>query len=874
VLLEREHVLARLTALLVESSTGAGRLVFLAGEAGVGKTAVVAALSAAVPAGVLVRSGACDSITTAAALGPFLEAVPELSDVLEGAGGVDRLLLFRRVRAALGAEPTLLVLEDVHWADEATLAMLRFLGRRLAALPLLVVATYRDDETTAASPLTAVLGDLATAPQVTREALPPLTVAAVRALGRAAGSGVGAEELHATTGGNPFFVTEVLAAPGGSVPVTVRDAVLGRIATLSDDARQVLAAAAVLAWPSGLDQLTAVAEVPRGAVDECVRRGVLVAEGRGLRFRHELARRAVEDTLLPGVRAQLHGRALRTLRATGTRNDGRLATHAAAAGEAAAVLEFAPRAAAGAARLGAHREAAEGYRLALRYADAVLGEADPRHRELLETLAYECYLTDELDEALAARRRALDLAERSGDPRASGRNECWISRLCWPLGRHEESEAFAARAVATLEGAGQDHAELAMAYSNLAQRRMLAGDTAAAVAAGNRAIELARRIGDRDVEIDALNNVGTALSSVDDDPQGTRLMQRSLDLALLDDAHELAARAWTNLGGIAVRNRRLADADRLLHAGVDWCLERDLDFWTHHMQAWLARLLAEQGRLPEAADLAEQVLERPRLSAITRMIAANVAGIVACRRGRPGTTRLAEALALAGNDGPGARPPPISAAQAEAAWLVVRAEAAWLAGRVPDIVEEVDRAWPAAVALHNPWTLGELAWWLAVAGLRRRTPAPVAAPFALMLDGSWREAARAWNALGCPLWEAIALGASRDLTDGRRAAEIADRLGAPGLREALLRSRQASGIPVPRGPRGGASRHPARLTDRELEVLEQLARGMTNAAIGRQLFLSEKTVGHHVSAILRKLDEPTRAGAVAAALRRQIIAPI
>jgi DNA-binding CsgD family transcriptional regulator len=186
----------------------------------------------------------------------------------------------------------------------------------------------------------------------------------------------------------------------------------------------------------------------------------------------------------------------------------------------------------------------------------------------------------------------------------------------------------------------------------------------------------------------------------------------------------------------------------------------------------------------------------------------------------------------------------------------------------------VDRAWPAAVALRNPWTLGELSWWLRVTGLRRSTSAPVALPFALMLEGSWREAARSWNVLGCPLWEAIALGSSPDLGDGRRAAEMADRMGAPAVRDALLRSRQAQGIPVPRGPRGSAASHPARLTDRELEVLEQLARGSTNAQIAQQLFLAEKTVGHHVSAILRKLEEPTRAGAVAAALRRQIIAPV
>jgi DNA-binding CsgD family transcriptional regulator/tetratricopeptide (TPR) repeat protein len=687
-------------------------------------------------------------------------------------------------------------------------------------------------------------------------------------------TGVRAEELHSVTGGNPFFVTEVLGAPGRGVPVTVRDAVLSRIATLSDDGRQVLAAAAVLAWPAGLEQLTAVAGVRAAAVDECVERGVLVADVRGVRFRHELARRAVEDTLFPGMRAELHGRALRTLRASGLRNDARLATHAAAAGEPGAVLEFAPRAAARAARLGAHREAAEGYRMALRCADGVLEESDPQRGGLLEALAYECYLTDQLDEALAARRRALEVAESTGNARASGRNECWISRLCWPLGRPEESAAFAARAVATLERAGENGSELAMALSNLAQRRMLAGDTAAAVEAGNRAIDLARRIGDRDVEIDALNNVGTALSSVDDDEEGTRLLQRSLDLALLDDVHELAARAWTNMGSIAVRNRRLADADRLLRTGIQWCTDRDLDFWAHHMQAWLARSLAEQGLLADAANLADGVLEHPHLSAITRMIAANVAGIVAFRRGRPDGGRMAEALALAAAPGTEDLPVPVSAARAEAAWLAARAEAAWLTGRLSAIVEEVDRAWPAAVALRSPWTLGELSWWLGVTGLRRSTSTAVAPPFALMLEGSWRAAARAWNELGCPLWEAIALGSSPDLADGRRAAEIADRLGASGARDALLRSRQAQGIPVPRGPRGSAAHHPARLTDRELEVLAQLARGSTNAEIAHHLFLAEKTVGHHVSAILRKLDEPTRAGAVAAAMRRQIIAPI
>jgi DNA-binding NarL/FixJ family response regulator len=140
-----------------------------------------------------------------------------------------------------------------------------------------------------------------------------------------------------------------------------------------------------------------------------------------------------------------------------------------------------------------------------------------------------------------------------------------------------------------------------------------------------------------------------------------------------------------------------------------------------------------------------------------------------------------------------------------------------------------------------------------------------------MLDGAWSAAADAWTAIGCPIWAALALGSSPDAADGRRALEIVDRLGAAGVRTALLRSRSASGVPVPRGPRPSSRGNPAGLTARELEVLGLLVLGLSNAEIADRLYLSEKTVGHHVSAVLRKLDEPTRSRAVAAALRRRIV---
>ena len=267
----------------------------------------------------VVRRGNCDNMTTAEALGPVVDALPELAEVLEAGSGVSRLRLLRRIRGTLTAAPTLLILEDVHWADEATLDVLRFLGRRLDGAPLLIVATFRSEETGGDHPLTVVRGDLATLPGVIRMQLPALTVAGVRELLAGARSGLDPARLHERTGGNPFYVTEVLAAGDGEVPATVRDAVLARVARLPAAAREVVAAAAVLGRRADIGLLTAVAGEPAAAADDCISRGVLVADGAGVSFRHELARLVVEQSLPQAQRAAVHGRALAELTAPGIR---------------------------------------------------------------------------------------------------------------------------------------------------------------------------------------------------------------------------------------------------------------------------------------------------------------------------------------------------------------------------------------------------------------------------------------------------------------------------------------------------------------------------------------------------------------------------
>ena len=416
--------------------------------------------------------------------------------------------------------------------------------------------------------------------------------------------------------------------------------------------------------------------------------------------------------------------------------------------------------------------------------------------------------------------------------------------------------------MSTLEPLGPGP-ELAMAYSNLAQLRMLADDNAAALHWGTKAIGLARELGDRETEMHALNNVGTALATAGDLIEGQARLTQSLDLALASDAHEHAARAFTNLGSVNVINWSLGDADRHLHAGITYCADRDLDTWRLYMTAWLARSLAEQGRVRRGGTARRR---RPAASARSRRSpwsascpwpACSPPDAVATEPGR--WTRPSRS--------PSGRARPCGWSR----WPRRAPKRRGSLGRTPDLVAAIDRAWPAAVAHPHPWGLGELSWWLRLGGDGRPAGAPLARPFALMLAGEHRAAAAAWEALGCPLWSAYALAFSPEIRDAQQCLDILDKLGAPAVRQAVLRDRHARGLAVPRGPAPASRANPAGLTAREAEVLQLLADGLSYAEVAERLVLSEKTVGHHVSAVLRKLGEPTRSRAVAAALRLGVI---
>ena len=349
-----------------------------------------------------------------------------------------------------------------------------------------------------------MVGELATNQAVSRLRLAPLSPAAVAQL--AEPHGVDSDELYRKTAGNPFFVVEALATQGDEVPDTVRDAVFARTARLSGSAKQLLESVSVVQGPAELWLLEALAGEAIDGLDECVTSGMLTHVPAGVAFRHELARLAVEESVPLNRRVELHRRALEALADPpgGARDLARLAYHAEAAGDADAVVRFAPAAAAGAASLGAHREAAAQYARALRFGDRL--PAAERAR-LLEDRSRECFFTDQYDEGIAALEQALEIRRALGDRLEEGDALRRLSEFHWCPGRTAESDTCARAAVSLLEALPPGR-ELAWAYANLAINCLSAARWEEAVAWGERAVELARRLDVPEIEFHALATIG------------------------------------------------------------------------------------------------------------------------------------------------------------------------------------------------------------------------------------------------------------------------------------------------------------------------------------------------------------------------------
>jgi predicted ATPase len=272
-LIERESQLAALHQYADEASQGHGRLVLISGEAGVGKSVLLEEFAQGLEDARWLWA-ACDGLFTPAALGPLLDIASQLDGELLRLCRAEarRDQLYGALLGQLGdlESLTVLAIEDVHWADEATLDLLSYLGRRIQHLRVLLLVTYRDDALAVDDPLRLTLGTLASQRATRRLSLATLSVGGVGILAR--GSGIDAAELHQLTAGNPFFVTEVVQAGSDALPASVRDAVLARTRTLKTQARDALEVAALIGSRMQSELLVTLIDDPL-IMDELISRG-------------------------------------------------------------------------------------------------------------------------------------------------------------------------------------------------------------------------------------------------------------------------------------------------------------------------------------------------------------------------------------------------------------------------------------------------------------------------------------------------------------------------------------------------------------------------------------------------------------------------
>jgi len=862
-LIERENFLSILQTQFYNIQEGEGQCVFVSGEAGIGKTSLVRKFSKLIRTNAEIFVGTCDALFTPRPLAPVYDVLLQLGTELreQFAQSADRTELFSSLFNLLRQKKnnTILIFEDIHWADEATLDFIKFLGRRITQLKCLFILTYRDTEIHPNHPLRNVLGQLPTQ-TCSRIHLPPLSKEAVQKMSLE--RGYNGEDVFAISGGNPFYVSEILANYSPGVPDNVKDSILAIYNRHQEKPKQLWQILSIL--PTGLEikYVEQIAPDYAAALEVCMAGEVIIVRENSLVFKHELYRRAIEDALSPLLRVALNKRILQLFGENFEKNHEieRIIHHAKNANEYDRVVHFAPIAARQAATVGAHLEACKLYLTAIEYYQ---GNDQQTLIGLYEAYAYECYLTNQVKEAIIYTSKSYNLWKETNEPENIANSLRFLSRLWWFDGNRKKAEHFNEMAIKVLDKHPSSKIK-AMTFSNMSQLKMLADQTEECLYWGNKAIEMATELGDDEILAHALNNVGSVHATMlSFHEEGRKQLQESLDLALKNGYHEHAARAFTNISSNAVVIKDYAFAKQKLEEGIQYCEERDLDLWACYMLSWKARLNLETGNWKEAFALAENLLKNNNQSTVVRIVALVVIVTIKIRRGEAGVLPLlleAEKKTLDTME-----------LQRIIPVLIAFLEYEWLTGKKYIEDETLQRAIKMFRGSENIMDGIDLSFWLMKARNQRiEIPAMSGAGKILRCIKS-STPSEIWKEIGCPFEHALASFEGND-DDKRKALAIVSGLGATAVYEKLKLQMRNSGIKqIPRGIRKSTRSNAAQLTNREIDVLQLLKDGMQNKEIANTLYISAKTVDHHISSILYKLEVRSRVKAVQEAARLEIL---
>ncbi|KRE33538.1 LuxR family transcriptional regulator [Mycobacterium sp. Soil538] len=853
----RERELDQLAAMAAGARAGRGGAVMVCGESGAGKTTFVEEFVRGLADGTRVLWGACDPLSTPRPLGPLLDLAHGLSattrqQLVESTQPYD---IFVSVFGDLRSQPSVLVLDDLQWADQGTLDLCRFLLRRAAQSSLLTIGILRDDELGVTHPLRGLLGDVARSPHAQSLTVPPLSVDVIATL--VADRDVDPVWLHRITGGNAFFVCEMLdhdCSDGADLPTTVRDAILARTADLDATAWDLLHLLTCAPGAIG-DRLLVGLGVTLPALRALDQAKLIRRDARGVAFRHDLCRRAIASVIPPGAEPGLHRKFIEVLDDAVSRDPAVLTHHALGAGDTALVATAAAEAGRAAARAGAHTQACEFFQIALRHGGL---HGDATEAELLEMLAAEYYLTDRLADAINACRRAMLLRRAMGSSVGVSANHHALAVYEWYSGNRVAADRHAGDAVAALEdvavqGDSPEKVQLGHALAMQAFLAVQASHIDDAQRTLARAREIVTATGDADLSV-RVELIGHYCAILHGDSDARHRL-----LAVLASAprhiDETYSSGYTNLTYFDVEQRRLGPAGDLLDESIPLMVEHDLPICRMVQLGSRSRWGLLVGDWDAALADADVVLNNPS-APLARVWPLLIRGIVTLRRTGADTGDIDEAWELACRFGEMIRMLPAACALAERTWLT---------GVHDPRLERCPSLLATAPVSGLEWARGELAAWWYRLGAHPPGPgmAGAAEPYALLLDGRFEAAAEAFERLSAPYDAALALLDAGVAASTRRALDVFDRLGADKVAAKVrsdLRAAGAAAIPGPR--RATTLGNPAGLTNRQVDVLRLLADGLTNAELADRLFLSVKTVDHHVSAILTKLDVTRRRDAV------------
>lgn len=769
-LLEREPELQELVATVGSVVAGGhGVVVLISGEAGAGKSVFIRAFLDRLGIDVTSMIGGCDDLLAPRSLGPFRDMADD-DPALASALSTERLdAALPAVLQVFAAHPSVVVVEDIHWADDATLDAIRYLARRVPNVPVALVLTFRETGVSAGHPLRQVLGGVV-GPSVRRVILPPLSVDAVRQLG--AVSDEEAAHIHRVTEGNPFFVTEVLAAGGSGVPPTVRDAVLARLGRLSVSVRTLLERLSVI--PARAERWLAetLTDGDPAVLLEAERSGMIIGDDASVSFRHELARQAIQSSLTSGEQLRANQLVVDALLEHPGADPSRLVHHAERSGNIDVILEQGPTAALEAARLGAHRQAAEVLRVVLEHR-ARLGR--DQVADLFTRRAYSLYLVNQFEGALGCGESGVIAAEQADDPILLADALLVLARVAMFARGPLRARQAAERAVQILEPIGDDPrlasalTELARAHSNLAAVGIVAEPSERAEAYAERAVTIARRLGRDDIEAQASCYLGDARLARGDS-RGEEDLRRAISLAGSDSRLETRVRSYVNAAHGAYRSGRLDEAERYVAAGLRIAADGEFVAGEHRLRLTAAAVHASQGDWDRAVAELRGLLNRPGEPSVMQALAR---GMLARLLARRGDSEAGDVLAIALADRHVADDSFVAGPLA-----IAQIELGWLDGSLGDLTVEAQRALDMAEAAQAGCVHAELCAYLRRAGIDVAGPDNPPGPWAPTLAGRWDEAAAAWATLGERYEQAVVLATAPDAEASSRGVRMLRELGA------------------------------------------------------------------------------------------------